>query len=171
MGLEAGRQLAKKGASIVIVARNIDNLKSGIEYITKGASPPKTQRFHYVSADLISEAGCVQVMDEIEKWNGAPPDIVWCLAGTSRPQLFIDAPAFSIETHMNNNYFSSAYIAHAILNRWLRPADGLPSKEQGRPGDRHLIFTSSLAAIFPISGYALYSPSKIALRALSDALS
>jgi hypothetical protein len=36
MGLEAGRQLAKKGASIVIVARNIDNLKSGIEYITVG---------------------------------------------------------------------------------------------------------------------------------------
>lgn len=72
---------------------------------------------------------------------------------------------------MKNNYNSSVYMAHAVLNRWLRPDDDQSSKKEGRPAERHLIFTSSLAAFFPIIGYAPYSPSKAALRALSDALS
>lgn len=33
MGLEAGRQLAQKGANVVIVARNIGNLKSAVKAI------------------------------------------------------------------------------------------------------------------------------------------
>uniref|UniRef100_A0A8H7MY16 3-dehydrosphinganine reductase n=1 Tax=Bionectria ochroleuca TaxID=29856 RepID=A0A8H7MY16_BIOOC len=171
MGLEAGRQLARKGASIVIVARNIENLKSAIKIIAKEASSRETQRFHYVSADLSSESECVRVIGEVEEWNGALPDVVWCVAGSSRPQLFIDAPASSLDSHMKNNFFSSAYMAHAILSRWLRPADVSTSKKTGRPADRHLIFTSSLAALYPIIGYGLYSPSKLALRGLSDALS
>ncbi|CAI6094190.1 unnamed protein product [Clonostachys chloroleuca] len=171
MGLEAGRQLAQKGANVVIVARNIGNLKSAVKAIAKEASSPETQRFHHVSADLSSESECVRVIGEVEEWNGALPDIVWCVAGSSRPQLFIDAPASSLDSHMKNNFFSSAYMAHAILSRWLRPVNDSSSKKTGRPADRHLIFTSSLAALYPIIGYGLYSPSKLALRGLSDALS
>lgn len=33
MGLEAGRQLAEKGANVVIVARDSAKLKEGLEYI------------------------------------------------------------------------------------------------------------------------------------------
>lgn len=33
LGLNAARQLAEKGASVIIVARNLDNLQQGIAYI------------------------------------------------------------------------------------------------------------------------------------------
>ena len=65
---------------------------------------------------------------------------------------------------MNGNYFSSVYIAHATLRRWL----ALPSKPKE---PRHLIFTSSVLAFYPLVGYSPYTPSKCALRALSDTLS
>ena len=65
---------------------------------------------------------------------------------------------------MNVNYFSSADMAHAILTQWLSPT----SATEDRP--RHLIFTASSLAFFPIPGYAAYSPAKAALRSLCDTL-
>ena len=66
---------------------------------------------------------------------------------------------------MDSNYFSSAYIAHSMLREWLSPS----SSKTKEP--RHLIFTSSVLAFYPLVGYAAYTPSKCALRALSDTLS
>jgi 3-dehydrosphinganine reductase len=67
---------------------------------------------------------------------------------------------------METNYYSSAYIAHAFLQPWLQNPSGTKSKEA-----KHIVFTSSIAAFLPIVGYSLYSPSKVALRALADTLS
>lgn len=39
------------------------------------------------------------------------------------------------------------------------------------PAPRHLIFTASFLAFYPIAGYAPYNPSKAALRSMSDTLS
>lgn len=75
---------------------------------------------------------------------------------------------------MDANYFSSAYMAHAALRSWLKTGQG-PKDEvfakAGKPLARHIIFTSSFLALYPIAGYAPYSPSKAALRSLSDSLS
>ena len=66
---------------------------------------------------------------------------------------------------MDDSYFTSVYMSHAILNAWLRDASS-PTAEP-----RHLIFTASFLSFFPVTGYASYSPSKAALRCLSDTLS
>lgn len=34
LGLNAGRQLAEKGANVIIAARNVDKLEKGVRYIT-----------------------------------------------------------------------------------------------------------------------------------------
>ena len=68
---------------------------------------------------------------------------------------------------MNTNYFSSVYIAHSTLRNWL----ALPSPTSKAKEPRHLIFTSSVLAFYPLVGYSPYTPSKCALRALSDTLS
>lgn len=68
---------------------------------------------------------------------------------------------------MDSNYFSSAYVAHAALRGWLSPSAS-PSKATET---KHLIFTSSVVAFYPLAGYSPYTPSKSALRALSDTLS
>lgn len=184
MGLEVGRQLAEKGANVVIVARDSDKLRHAIEYIKQGALNPSTQRFHYISADLASAPESVRIVDEVVSWNaGNPPDTVWCCAGSSYPTLFIDTPVSKFQAQMDSNYFTSAYMAHAALTSWLKPLeaqksdvdDGIHNTPTARviapPGTRHIIFTASFLAFYSFAGYSPYSPTKAALRALSDTLS
>ena len=62
-------------------------------------------------------------------------------------------------------------MAHATLNEWLKPSSKalIPSPDPNIP--RHLIFTASLLSFFTLAGYTPYSPTKAALRSLSDTLS
>ncbi len=70
---------------------------------------------------------------------------------------------------MDSNYFSAAYIAHAFLQPWLQNPPSSPPPKNQPP--KHIIFTSSVVSFYPIVGYSPYSPSKTALRTLSDTLS
>ena len=63
---------------------------------------------------------------------------------------------------MDVNYWSCVDMAHAILNEWLAP----PAEKK----ERHLVFTSSVTAFYPVAGYSPYSPGKAAIRNLSDTL-
>ncbi|KAI1380124.1 NAD(P)-binding protein [Hypoxylon crocopeplum] len=174
MGLAVGRQLAEKGANVVIIARDVEKLRQGIEHIQQGAVKPQTQRFHQISADLTSPSESVRVIDEIVEWNsGNPPDVVWCCAGSSHPTLFIDTPVSTFQAQMDSNYFTSLYMAHATLTCWLRTSKGNTSATPpSTPAPaRHLIFTASFVAFYSFTGYSPYSPSKAALRSLSDTLS
>lgn len=171
-------------------------MRDGIEYVKAGvtqnhAAGPAAgtlQRFHTIPADLTSAQSCVSVMAQATEWNGGSPhDVVWCFAGTSHPSLFIDTDATQLQSQMDANYFTSAYMAHAALKSWLRTdVDGHDKErtaastgelEAARknshrsPPARHLIFTSSFVALYSIIGYTPYSPSKAALRSLSDTLS
>ncbi len=62
---------------------------------------------------------------------------------------------------------------NAKLQAWLKaPSEGSPSSSSsGTLLERHLIFTASFLALYAIAGYAPYSPTKAALRSLSDSLS
>ena len=70
---------------------------------------------------------------------------------------------------MDTLYWSAANMAHATMNTWLR-SDKSTSTEPSKSLSRHLIFTSSCAAFYPVAGYGPYSPAKAAMRALSDTL-
>jgi len=72
---------------------------------------------------------------------------------------------------MDSNYFSCVYMAHAILNLWLRPSAESSESPPSRPPARHLIFTGSFVSFFSFAGFTPYSPSKAAIRSLSDSLS
>jgi 3-dehydrosphinganine reductase len=125
------------------------------------------------------------VVDEAVTWNqGTPPDIAWCCSGSAHPSLFIDTPLDRFQTMMDSNYFSCVYMAHAVLNAWLRPPvapsePALPKGVSSHPARaksgtlpaRHIIFTGSFVSLYSFAGYTPYSPSKAAIRALSDALS
>ncbi|KAI1482838.1 NAD(P)-binding protein [Daldinia eschscholtzii] len=178
LGLSAARQLAEKGASVIIVARNEVKLQEGVAFISQGARSPDTQRFHYITADVTTSAECARVVAEAIAWNhGSPPDVVWCCSGSAYPTLYIDTPPEQFQTMMDSNYFSCAYMAHAILNAWLRAkSDGSSSETPAEPKTvslpaRHLIFTGSFVSFYSFAGFTPYSPSKAAIRALSDSLS
>lgn len=176
LGLHAGRQLAEKGASVVIVARNSSNLEEGIRYISQGARSSETQRFHSIRADVTTAPECARVLEETITWNGgSPPDVVWCCSGSAHPTLFIDTPLDQFQTMMDSNYFSCVYMAHAVLNSWLRSVvetttQSESAKRTSLPA-RHLIFTGSFVSFYSFSDFTPYSPSKAAIRSLSDSLS
>lgn len=184
------RQLAQKGANVVIVARDAERLKKAIGSIREVAASPNEQHFHSISADLTKDEAASMVMAEVATWNsGDPPDVVWCCAGSSHPTLFAETDLPTFRSQMDSNYFSSLSIAHAALRAWTRPGPGgdlgaketryangatpplLPPLLPPSPPPKHLVFTSSFLALYPIAGYSPYSPSKAALRALFETLS
>ena len=133
------------------------------------AKSPSSQRFHHISADLTDPTEGPRIIEETTAWNdGNPPDIVWCCAGAARPGLFVDTPVETLKSQVETNFFSGAYMAHAALRSWLQPSKTSPPTTSQA---RHLIFTSSIVAFYPIVGYATYGPSKAALRSLADSLS
>ncbi|KAJ4413453.1 hypothetical protein N0V82_008527 [Gnomoniopsis sp. IMI 355080] len=174
-GLEAARQLAAKGANVVIVARDAERLRDGIGLLKKAALSLETQRFHCIPADLTDAETCIQVLSQTTEWNtGLPPDIVWSFVGVAYPHLFIETEASQLRAQMEINYFANAFMAHAALRTWLGEATGQAGGETTKRkaiATRHLIFTSSFQGLYPMIGYTSYGPAKAGLRSLSDSLS
>ncbi|KAI9699092.1 MAG: 3-dehydrosphinganine reductase [Candelina mexicana] len=178
LGRAAAKLLATKGANVVIVARNVQKLEAAIAYISAAAANPKKQRFHYISADMTNPTESARILEEVTAWNNnLPADIVWCNAGSAEPGLFLDMPIDRLRYQMDVNYWSAAYLAQATLKSWLQqtPQSLSRSKSTATSSNtiepRHLIFTSSVLAFYPIVGYSPYAPAKAAMRSLSDALS
>lgn len=111
------------------------------------------------------DSGVRIIADVTAMNNHQPPDIVWCVAGTSIPQLFTDMPMESLRKQMDVNFYGTAELSHAIMKVWLAPSAPI-TKEA-----KHLIMTSSVAALYTIPGYASYAPGKWALRGLADTIS
>jgi 3-dehydrosphinganine reductase len=165
MGLSVARQLSAKGASIVIASRNVALLEQALVEIKAAAKNPSSQRFHFISADVSQPEYAQSLIAEAVAWNNNQAlDIVWCIAGMSKPDLWIEAPLSSSRSQMDINFWGSAEMAHAILREWCAPDAPVV------PEPKHLIFTSSVVAFFPIVGYGPYSPAKAALRSLADTL-
>ena len=80
----------------------------------------------------------------------------------------MDVPIEALKEQMESNYFSSAYVAHAALQSWINHFKSSPKPTEPA---KHIIFTSSVLAFLPLTGYGPYTPTKVALRALSDTLS
>ncbi|RMZ77643.1 hypothetical protein DV738_g4296, partial [Chaetothyriales sp. CBS 135597] len=177
LGLSAARQLASKGANVAIVARDITKLESAIDQIEAKARR-SGQKFLWLSYDLTKPESSKVILEEVTKWNdGQPPDVVWCCAGYSLPSFFADASIEAQRSQMDTVYWSCAYIAHETINLWKQPAPSTPpvsvvasNSNENEPPARHLIFTSSALAFFPIAGYTPYTVGKVAMRALADSL-
>jgi 3-dehydrosphinganine reductase len=90
---------------------------------------------------------------------------VWCCAGFTLPGFFADTSIDTLRGQMDTVYWSAANTAHATLKHWL----GHPPHPQ-TTSSKHLIFTSSTLAFFPLAGYGPYSPAKSAMKSLSDTL-
>lgn len=169
LGLAVAQKLAAKGANVVIVAQNVDKLERAVASI-KSAASDSAQRFLHLSFDLRSPTSASEILTQVTKWNqGEPPDIVWCCAGLSHPGFFADLDIETLRGQMDTVYWTCAYIAHATINLWTKQSESeCKTKVDRLP--RHLIFTSSVVAFFPMAGYAAYTPAKAAMRALADSL-
>ncbi|KAG5987099.1 hypothetical protein E4U43_005238 [Claviceps pusilla] len=165
MGLSVAKQLSAKGANVILASRSIPKLEEALQ-VVKTAARNSSQRFTYFSADVSSPSYAPSLLAEATAWNdGAAPDIVWCVAGMSTPELFIDMDMASLRRQMDVNFYGTAEMSHAVLRAWLSPEAPVS------PEPKHLIMTTSAVALYTIPGYAPYAPSKWALRGLADTLS
>jgi len=80
MGLEVAKQLAKKGANVVIVARGVEKLEKAIKEVEAEAVEGSGQKFKWCSGDLSVGQEVERVFAEVVEWGGVP-DIVWTCAG------------------------------------------------------------------------------------------
>ncbi|KAF3770167.1 NAD(P)-binding protein [Cryphonectria parasitica EP155] len=166
MGLSVACQLAAKGANIVIISRSAEKLEKALKQVSAAAKSP-SQRFHSIPCDVSQPDYAPSVVSQVTEWNnGQAPDIVWCVAGTSTPMLFHDDRVMpEMRREMDINFFGSSEMAHAVLRAWWSPANRFPADQP-----KHLIFTSSVLALYGVVGYTTYNPSKWALRGLADTL-
>ncbi|TGJ82663.1 hypothetical protein E0Z10_g6099 [Xylaria hypoxylon] len=165
MGRSAARQLAEKGANVILVSRSANKLQEAMAEAKAAARNPQTQRFHYISVDVSKPDYAGPLLTEAIAWNdGKPLDVVWCVAGKSTPDFWVEAPLSVSREHMDLNFWGSAEMAHAVLRLWCAPDAPVV------PEPKHLIFTSSVVAFFTIIGYGTYTPAKAALRGLADTL-
>ncbi|RHZ81931.1 hypothetical protein Glove_116g36 [Diversispora epigaea] len=163
LGKAIGKMLAAKGAHITICALNEKALDIALEEI-KGAARHRNDYsqliFNSVSADLTKNEESIRALDEASaKHNGRVPDIIFCNAGSCIPKVFIEQPIEDFEYMMQLNYFGALYTAHKAAK--LMAQQGVKGK---------IIFVSSLAALVGIMGYSAYTPSKLALRGLTECL-
>lgn len=169
LGLAVARQLAEKGAHVVIVAQTVSKLEKALETIKSAAAKP-SQRFLFLSYDLRAKESAAAILEKVTEWNnGIPPDVVFNCAGNCIPGFFASTSLETLRDQMETLYWSCAYLAHATLQAWTQPVTKAEQiAYRGRP--RHLIFTSSVAAFLPMAGYAPYTPGKAAMRSLADTL-
>ena len=172
MGRALAVKLARRGAHVVVVARDVHKLDTTVADMAQAAKHGASQRFHRIAADLTRAGECARVLAEATAWNGgAAPDVVWANAGGSRPSLFVDTDRNALRRQMDLNYWTAADLAHETLRAWWAPAPAKRSRDAaGAAPPRHLILTSSSVAFVNIAGYAPYGPAKTALRGLADAL-
>jgi 3-dehydrosphinganine reductase len=173
MGKEIARLLSARGANLILVARTAKNLESAVEHARSYAKNPSTQRFTSISADVSSEAENARILAEATAWNnGRMPEIVWAIAGSSTPGLFIETSTDTLRTQMELNYFAAAYLAHKTLQAWFYPSTPYSAKDKtfGSEQPRQFIFTSSAVAFVGLAGYTPYAPAKAAIRSLADGL-
>jgi 3-dehydrosphinganine reductase len=173
MGKEIARLLSARGANLILVARTVKNLESAVEHARSYAKNPATQRFTYISADVSSEAENARIIAEATAWNnGRMPEIVWAVAGSSTPGLFVETSSDTLRRQMELNYFAAAYLAQKTLQAWWYPSKSYPAQEKSAVSEppRQLIFTSSAVAFVGLAGYSPYAPAKAAIRSLADGL-
>jgi 3-dehydrosphinganine reductase len=170
MGLEVAKQLAQKGANIILVARDTKKLGDAMSEVEAVRRDASKQRVTWISADLTKLEENERMLKEATEWNhGKLPDIAWQMAGFAKPDLFLDTSPEDLRRHMDTNYWSACWLAQVVLKAWTEEKRDAQEKGLSKePLPRHFIFTSSVAIFVSIAGYNPYTPSKAAIRALAD---
>ncbi|KLU81495.1 3-ketodihydrosphingosine reductase tsc10 [Magnaporthiopsis poae ATCC 64411] len=161
MGRSAARQLAEKGANVIVVARNVARLEEAVSELKAAETaasraitecstlPPKLRRLVEPVERKIPHLKSMSLLR-----------LLWADS---------DGAVAAGRRNMDVNYWGSAEMAHAILRAWYDPSRGAGPGPRSEP--KHLVFTTSVLAFFALAGYAPYTPSKNALRGLADTLS
>lgn len=157
IGLEFAKNLASRGASIILVDLNLQRLTEACNVLENNFKKEARQKFLPLVLDLTSE----RFIDKIENFcfdNGILPDILINNAG-----IFSFKPIADTESKKTEIFIDLHVRAVTLLSRWF-----VMKRISLKSG--WLLNMSSMSCWMPMPGLALYSSTKSYIRVFTRAL-
>jgi 3-dehydrosphinganine reductase len=154
IGLATAARAMDRGASVSIVARDVERLARAREDLT--ARRP-TARLATASADVTDASALARAIDTLAGELG-PVDVLVASAGDARPGHFAELSDDVFRAQMDVGYFGTLHATRAVVPAMI---------ERGRG---HLVFVASTVALVGVYGYSAYAPAKYAVRGLAETL-
>ncbi|MCX2729797.1 SDR family oxidoreductase [Saccharopolyspora sp. NFXS83] len=154
LGEAYARELASRGADLVLVARSADAL----ERVARRIRAEHGVRVDVIAADLADREGLGALLQELDRADG-PIDLLINNAGIGAVGPFLDGPLEPDLRSIDLNVTALITLVHAIGGRM---------RARGRGG---IINVSSLAAFQPMPFQTTYAASKAFLLSFTEALS
>jgi hypothetical protein len=150
-GLVLARQLAQRGARVLIVGRSGDSVRRGIEACTARGCDVRG-----IAADLERPGEGGRVVGECLRTLGGLDDLVCCVGRSGRGRI-LDATAADLQAFLDANLLSAVEITRAAA------ADIATARG-------HVVYIGSLAGKLVVPFMGPYSVAKAALAAYADAV-
>lgn len=160
IGLATALRVARRGASVVLVARDPGKLADAADRVYEAAkdAPPREDRFIATyECDLSDVDDTDAQFDRIVAEHGVP-DVLINSAGVIYPGEFISMPRENFDINIDCGFWSVVNPCRAIAPLMVERGSG------------HIINVSSAGGFLGIYGYTGYSAAKYAVMGFSEAL-
>jgi 3-dehydrosphinganine reductase len=155
IGLSVARELASRGAGLVLFARGQGGLDKALQEVS-GLRADPSQRLAAAAMDVSSWPAVLSGMEQAVRDHGAPDILVNC-AGRAMPGRFDELGIEKFEETMAVNLMGTIYTVKALV-----------AHMRGRGGI--IVNTSSVAGLVGVFGYTDYCASKYGVIGFSEAL-
>ncbi|MHA1919319.1 MAG: SDR family oxidoreductase [Promethearchaeota archaeon] len=156
MGKETSKLIVKMGGSVLIIARNLEVLKSVADELNK-LKTSASQFVEYFSCDTTDMEKLKPLIDGFIKEHRIP-DYLINMVGYAYPQYIEKLKLDDFKNNMNVNYYGQLVPILTILPYFMKEKRG------------YIANTSSMMGYFGMMSYATYCPSKFAIVGLTEAL-
>lgn len=162
IGLATAKLLVRRGASVVIVARQENKLRTALAELDSVCQQQKVTEYE-AKPRLIARAVDVSNREQVEELASSlqdeygPLDVLINCAGVTHPGYFENLPYEVFDELMRIDFFGTLNMCRSFV----------PSMK-GRGG--HVVNVSSAAGLYGIFGYTAYSAAKFAVVGFSQAL-
>lgn len=152
IGKAVAAALHRKGAKVILQARDLAKLKAAAEEID-----PDLERVSYYSTDLSNKDAVISVADELIKKEGLP-DVIINSAGAGEWLSFNEADPGHYKDTINSPYLATAFTSKVFFDRMQQRGSG------------HFIIINSAACYFSFPGTTGYAPARWAMLGFAKAL-
>nr|CAD7400356.1 unnamed protein product [Timema cristinae] len=151
-------EVAKRGAHVTLIARDVDKLEEAKSEVIKNCLHPDQQQIQCISLDISNNYEVVErTLHSSEEDIGPIYMLVNC-AGSAICGRLEDTSVEDVQYLLNLNFLGTLYPTKAIISR-------MKCRGEGR-----IVLVGSQAALVGIYGFTAYSGTKFAVRGLAEAL-
>lgn len=155
IGMAVAKEFVKFGASVLLIARNINKLEAARESLLNEKNQNKNNRIEICSLDIGNNNEVKKTLSKQLESYGKPDILINC-AGIAYPEYFEKISFEKYEKTISTN----------LTGTWNVLSVLVPLMEKGS----HIVNVSSLGGFIGVFGFTAYSASKFAVIGLSEAL-